>query len=411
MSGTMNKIIGLKNRIFWLILAIGVYLFAESISLASLKLLSKINDIEYDPVKLTLSDRHREFIQKLIAEETSYIQLDPMLGWSIRKNGYVKGLYKANSDGIRADRDYQLIPPENVLRVASFGDSFTHCDDVSNQHTWQEYLTRIKPEWEVINFGVGGYGLDQAFLRYQRDGKKYRPHVVLIGYMSENINRHINVFRPFYMSGTGLPFAKPRFLVKEDGILLKENPLTERTDYEQLLKRPKDIILELGMEDWHYQQKPKENLFDFLPSVRIIRLASYMVHSEVNSPIIHGWKYNVDSHAFDLTLKIFDTFHKNVLGQEALPVIVLFPNKNNLHRFRDGRSNSFEPIIRHFENKGYQYIDLHMAFETYGKYIPLNQLFAGHYTPVANEIVAKYISDYIETKISPKEVEMSASIF
>ena len=44
---------------------------------------------------------------------------------------------------------------------------------------------------EVINFGVGGFGLDQAYLRYLEDGIQYKSHIVMIGFMSENIYRNV----------------------------------------------------------------------------------------------------------------------------------------------------------------------------------------------------------------------------
>ena len=62
------------------------------------------------------------------------------------------------------------VPPPGSLRIAAFGDSFTHGDEVPNEDTWQEILMRAHPDVEAMNFGVGAYGLDQAFLHYQRDG-------------------------------------------------------------------------------------------------------------------------------------------------------------------------------------------------------------------------------------------------
>jgi hypothetical protein len=77
------------------------------------------------------------------------------------------GLYVSNSAGIRSNREYNLIAPPGVTRIVAFGDSFTHGDEVPNQETWEYLLEQSRDEVEVMNFGVQGYGADQAYLRYK----------------------------------------------------------------------------------------------------------------------------------------------------------------------------------------------------------------------------------------------------
>lgn len=392
---SQTKLTVSRRCFFWLILGLVAYLFVESFSLLSLYVLRESKGIEYAPIRMHLSEKHKGILQKLFEDQNSYIQHDPVLGWSIKKNGSARNLYRANSDGIRADREYRLTPPKDVLRVASFGDSFTHCSSVSNQHTWQEYLNEIKSSLEVMNFGVGAYGLDQAFLRYQRDGKRYRPHVVLIGFMSENINRNVNVFRPFYYGGTGMPFSKPRFILQEGKNILKANPLKHLSDLELLIRDPENILLELGRHDWHFQQKPKEGPLDFLPSVRLARLAAYSARKRLTPQIFDGASsYNEDSNAFKLTLKIFDDFHESVMKEGAVPIVVLFPTRDDLLAHRKSSTNVFAPLVRYFKENKYRYVDLHEAFDTYASDISLEELFVGHYSPSANRAVAKYLADY-----------------
>ena len=42
---------------------------------------------------------------------------------------------------------------------------------------------------EIINLGVSGYGMDQAFLRWQKLGKKFKPDLVIFGLQMENVRR------------------------------------------------------------------------------------------------------------------------------------------------------------------------------------------------------------------------------
>jgi hypothetical protein len=48
-----------------------------------------------------------------------------------------------------------------ACRVHTYGDSFTHCDQVSDGETWQEFLAAHLQE-PVKNFGVGGYSVFQV---------------------------------------------------------------------------------------------------------------------------------------------------------------------------------------------------------------------------------------------------------
>ena len=57
--------------------------------------------------------------------------------------------------------------PDDQSRIASYGDSFTQCHQVSDGETWQETLAAHIGE-PVQNFGVGGYGVYQAYLRLRR---------------------------------------------------------------------------------------------------------------------------------------------------------------------------------------------------------------------------------------------------
>jgi hypothetical protein len=394
--------IGSRRYFFWLALGTIAYLVVEIFSLLYLYILREVKQVEYSPIRMSLSEKHKKIVEELFNDQTSYMQHDPDLGWSIKSKGYLPEYNaKANSDGIRADRDYQLAPPTGVLRIATFGDSYTHGDDVSNENTWQEFLTTFESNLEVLNFGVPGYGLDQAFLRYQKNGKRYQPHIVLIGFMTTDIFRHVNVFRPFYIPTTGIPLSKPRFFLRGDGIFLETNPLKDLSNYKLLLRKPKSVLRELGRHDWHYQLKPIESPLDVLPSVRFMRVL-YQTRKRPGLRVTSDRAYDEDSDVFRLTLKIFDAFHENVMKHGAIPIIILFPRQYDLQRYRKTKTSVFTQLIRHFKERGYRHIDLLKAFDKYALTVPLEDLFVGHYSPSANKVIARYLSDYfIENHLLP----------
>lgn len=112
---------------------------------------------------------------------------------------------------------------------------------MANHETWEAQLEAIDQHLEVLNFGVGGYALDQAFLRYKEDGIKFHSHIVLIGHMSTNIYRLLTTFWPFYSPGAEIPFGKPRFILKNDQLVLVDNPLSKREDLEKLVKDDRGV--------------------------------------------------------------------------------------------------------------------------------------------------------------------------
>jgi hypothetical protein len=68
------------------------------------------------------------------------------------------------ADGARTSFMYKDQKP----RINTYGDSFTHGDQVNDGETWQEYLAGHLRE-PIGNFGVGGYGVYQAYRRMLRE--------------------------------------------------------------------------------------------------------------------------------------------------------------------------------------------------------------------------------------------------
>jgi len=178
------------------------------------------------PYVLPVNDISKK-IQGYLASRNSYIVYDPFLGWTSRPGSTSEnGLYCANLDGIRtsaADILASKVPQGGVLRVAIFGDSFTHGDEVPFENTWGYYLeNNLRKRGinaEVLNFGMCGYGMDQAFLRWKKHGRYFSPHIVIFGLFTDDMNRNVNLIRPIYYPSTDLPFSKPRFIGAKDAKL------------------------------------------------------------------------------------------------------------------------------------------------------------------------------------------------
>lgn len=391
----------MKKAAYWSALVLFVYGVTEAASLATLYTLDKLYGLEYAPVLTrAVSAKHRKVLRRLLNGEARYVRYSPSLGWTTNENGRTS-LYRANAQGIRSDKEYSPVPLPGVLRIAAFGDSFTHGDDVSNKDAWATRLEATSPKLEVLNFGLGGYGLDQALLRYQQDGVGYNLHVVLIGFMSENISRHVNTFRPFYHPSTGKPLTKPHFVLKDEKLVLVENPMGELSQYRELLARPEQILPRIGADDYYYHFRYKAGPFDVLPSVRLFKMTSLEAREKYADKIFNNGVYNQYSDAYKITVSLFDAFARSVRERRSLPITVLFPDKNDVVRHRKGRETSYAPLLAHFKESGHLYIDLIEALDSSSRKSDLDKLFQGgnrHYTVLGNRLVAEHIWNYLQAK-------------
>jgi len=117
------------------------------------------------------------------------------LGWEPVPNKYLpdiygKGVYvRTNLAGFRNNREFGISPPAGKLRIICSGDSFTFGVSVDNDHAWCQELANRDSRLETINMGQIGYGIDQAYLLYLRDGVKLEHDVHIFAFIGRDLER------------------------------------------------------------------------------------------------------------------------------------------------------------------------------------------------------------------------------
>lgn len=392
-----------KNIVFAFILILLVYGLIEMSSFLGLAFLSRYKGIRYDPVD-RLSEGQQEKIQRLLKGELEYLSFNPALGWDIKPNSE-KDIYRSNSQGIRSSREYSPGPDENVIYVAAFGDSYTHGDEVANDQTWLAYLEGFHDELAVMNFGVPGYGLDQAYLRYVHFGRSFYSDIVLIGFMTENISRHVNRFRPSYSPNTEIPLTKPRFALKDAQLVLLENPIQDREEYRRLLENDKKIFYEILEDDFYFASRYFSHLMDFLPSVRLLKILKAAAADFIrdNAVFLRGTHvYNPESEAFLVTTLLMDRFYHEVAESGARPIVVIFPARYHIRDYLKCGKKSYAPLLEYLEARNMRYIDLLEEVFKEKNEEQLKEFFLEfHFSPRGNEAVAKAISRHLNDMLKP----------
>jgi hypothetical protein len=324
----------------------------------------------------------------------NYVRFDPLLGWSHTPgvSTELAGVrFTANSIGVRSLREYAPEPPPGIIRLAAFGPSFTHGDEVTDQETWAAQLEQARPEVEVMNWGVGGYGTDQAFLTYQSKGAVYRPQVVIIGIEEENPARNVNRFRPFYRAGTGLPLTKPLFIPGPAGLTLLENPFATFADfYQTVLNEPERFLAQVCPHDFfcdpaQYETRP----FDFLASYRFARTLAFEIGRQPPAVDLESSTYPMT-----VTLQLVQLFIETVGRNGAVPVILIFPEMATLYAYDAGKLPPYHLGVVTLRDQGVLVIDLAGALAEARKARDLDyqDFFAsegGHYNALGNEVVAQ----------------------
>ena len=143
-----------------------------------------------------------------------------------------KSYVEINKDGLR-DRDYSLAKPEDTVRIAVLGDSFTEAWQVPVTETFWSVMeselancpTFANQEVEVINFGVSNYGTAQQLLTLRHKAWQYQPDIVVLAMFTGNdiINNSKKLekdpMRPFF--------------VYQEGELVLDNSFRELPSYQK----------------------------------------------------------------------------------------------------------------------------------------------------------------------------------
>jgi len=110
------------------------------------------------------------------------------LMYELRPNAEISEIIKINSGGFR-DREYPKEKPSNVFRIAVVGDSVTFGWRQRLEDTYPKKLEALlqnhntpNTQFEVLNFGIGGYNAEQEAELLRVKVLDYHPDLILIGF-------------------------------------------------------------------------------------------------------------------------------------------------------------------------------------------------------------------------------------
>jgi hypothetical protein len=127
-----------------------------------------------------------------------HCEYDPDLGWMNVRGLRVEGMYgpgttfTTNSRGFRGLAEHAPAVPAGTYRVVCLGDSFTMGSGVGDDATFPAQLAALGDGLEAVNMGLGGFGIDQDYLWYLRDGLALEADMLLFAFIASDFNRMLS---------------------------------------------------------------------------------------------------------------------------------------------------------------------------------------------------------------------------
>ena len=200
-----------------------------TLSLATVLLILLAMEAGLRIIKGKLFEFENQCIRKSTILKHYYpVMFDTRLGWAPKPGDRAGNELWINREvtilgnGLRSNGPGQPTKERPVVLVA--GDSFAFGDEVSDHETWAALLE----QWSgvpVLNGGVFGYGLDQAYLRALTLVEEHHPQILIFQFAGDDITRCALSVR-----GNA---PKPYFELRDGVLSARTDHIRPLTDYEK----------------------------------------------------------------------------------------------------------------------------------------------------------------------------------
>lgn len=354
----------------------------------------------------------------------SWARFDPELGYILGNYLPADGvdhsatISTVQSNGARTSFMYAAKP----CRINTYGDSFTQCHQVSDGETWQEYLAAHLGE-PVRNFGMGGYGVYQAYRRLIREERTDHGAEYLIFYVwgDDHIRsllrcRHAiiypkwddqggRMFHNNFWPNVELELASGQFVEKEN-LLASTNALYHMTEPDWMVEHLKD---DLALQLFAYKSGYIRDLDRKQISLLATKLDFPMDWSQETTLQAQAGGL-LDRYSLRATRFILGKVCEFARQEHKKLMVVLFDPYRAMIEMRQNGPRYDQEIVDYLKNEKVNYFDMNevqladfqqskLAYPDYMK-----QYFIGHYNPAGNHFFAYSIKDRMVEWLDPKPV-------
>jgi hypothetical protein len=320
---------------------------------------------------------------------------DPVLGWPSPKQ------YGQDLDVNGAQRNpYFPSATQQSSCVSLYGDSFTEGGDASSPaKRWGNVLSHLSSCY-VANFGVGGYGTDQAYLRFEGNRDDPSP-VVILGFHTDDVLRNLTRNRDLLNYQLWYEL-KPRFVLDAQGEL-QLVPIPDLTEEQYL--RSVGIGDLLPLKDESFQPGGPGGVvsleFPFTISVtknmlRFFGFRSKLLHRpEWMSFLTPGHPL----HGLEIVVGISRKFTVLAHRRAKTPLVIVLPHSLDFAYFQIHGVWPYQTVLDGYAQDSIPYIDFgpyllasaRKEDKTFKDYYGAS----GHYNDEGNALVAQFVHDWL----------------
>lgn len=382
------------------------------------------------------NDQTREFLERILYTP-EYVEkwlnggiakdiYDATLGWR-----HHPGIHPDGVDGARCEYSYDSSGARRMIqykdrecRINTYGNSFTHCDQVSDGETWQEVLAAHLGE-PIRNYGLSGHSVYQMYLRMLQEEKRTPCKYILMNIYSDDHYRSLSgwdaiisgIFDREVIQNSHRRPTKPHVLA---------NPQTG-----EFIERPNpcpnpDSLYELCDPDWVADRFAD----DFGTKLNLARRHLRYQTAELSYRDIedlgkeNGIELAIDSPealeeaiatifdrvAFFASNKIVDKMEAFARENEKKILYILSYTQDHLAEYLKTGHRVDRDFVDFLDEKQLDYVDLLKTHEADFKRTNLSveeyiaRYYIGHYNPQGNFFTAFAIRPRLVDRLDPKPV-------
>jgi hypothetical protein len=239
----------------------------------------------------------------------------------------------------------------------AYGDSFVRGDGVGDEDSWEAHFERITGD-SIMNSGVGGYGLDQAVLKFEKYGRRYPTRIAVLGLYPEMYRRDLS-YHSFYYFPNNEAFAfafKPLFVRTNEHFELIRPPCKDAACLMKVFSSSNhDVWRRVAKYDYWYrvnEQKPEPGFPNTIKYAQVLRELARERREH------HGQEnyFFVTAGALELSQYLIQRFADDSRQMGMMPVCVLLYSADDLRVIKSGvRFDA--ALLKFLAAKGIPYID------------------------------------------------------
>jgi hypothetical protein len=319
------------------------------------------------------------------SEGEGYRVYDSLLGWSHGRWSRSEGFFSDN-DGFRIGESAfkQRTPGLRHYDIACIGNSFTHGDAVSCEDSWPHILSKSTGR-TVVNMGVGGYGIDQAVLRFMRSGTTC--DTVILGLVPGDLERSLTTVYNYYTGGVK---TKPRFHFHADGShSLLNVPCLSPSEFVARPLTPRAETVYNGIAGYNGYVSKEGRWWTGSMFFRLIY--SSIEQARHRRPPV----YMTPGRDLDYCLRIFDLFKRHCDSVGTVPIVLLIDNLNSIADRRKADGNTWAHLQKRLGAMGlvsYQFQDSLMRAYDSDPGALIHPQEKVHYSPSGNRLLTELLA-------------------